>query len=146
MPKPMYSGLLAACLAVCALPAVAGAQSLDKLRYDAALATARDYASYQTMINYCLRGLGQNGPYLYIWVHDNLERAMQSLKSAGGDPAQVEGLARLVMTNVRFFAAAAKDAALEPQCAAREVEKNVAMLTGLSMPLHLRPPFKNFPR
>ena len=63
-----------------------------------------------------------------------------------GDPAQVEGLAKLVMTNVRFFAPDAKDAALEPQCTAREVEKNVAMLMGLSMPLHLRSPFKDFPR
>jgi hypothetical protein len=146
MPKPIYGRLLAACLVVCGLPAMAGAQSLDKLRYDAALATARDYAADQTLINYCLRGLGANGPYLYIWAHDNLERAIQSLKSAGGDPAQVEGLAKLVMTNVRFFAPDVKDAALEPQCTAREVEKNVAMLMGLSMPLHLRPPFKNFPR
>ena len=142
----MYGGLLAACLAVCAVPDAADAQSLDKLRYDAVLAAARDYAADQTLINYCLRGLGQNGPYLYIWEHDNLERAIQSLKSAGGDPAQIEGLARLVMTNVRFFAPDAKDATLEPLCASREVEKNVAMLTGLSMPLHLRPPFKNFPR
>jgi len=106
----------------------------------------RDYAADQTLINYCLRGLGANGPYLYIWEHDNLERAIQALKAAGGDPAQVEGLARLVMSSVRFFAPDARDAALEPQCAAREVEKNVAMMTGLSMPLHLRPPFRNFPR
>ena len=51
-----------------------------------------------------------------------------------------------MMPSVRFFAPDARDAALEPQCTAREVEKNVAMLMGLSMPLHLRPPFKNFPR
>jgi hypothetical protein len=47
------------------------------------------------------------------------------------DPAQVEGLARQAMTNVRFFAPDATDAAREPQCSSREAEKNVAMLTGL---------------
>jgi hypothetical protein len=136
----------AACLAAGAVPATAGAQSLDKLRYEAVLATARDYAADQTLINYCLRRLGDRGPYLYIWTHDNLEQAIRSLKAAGGDPAQVEGLAKLVMNGVRFFPPDALDATLEPQCEAREVEKNVAMLMGLSLPLHLRPPFKDFPR
>ncbi len=50
------------------------------------------------------------------------------------------------MPGVRFFAPDARDANLEPRCTARDVEKNMAMLMGLSMPLHLRPPFKDFPR
>ena len=145
MSKPMPRGLMAACLAVCA-PAVAGAEPLGKPRYEAAIAAARSYAADQTLINYCLRGLGENAPYLYAWAHDNLQRAIERLKSAGADPAQVEGLARVVMQNVRFFAAAARDADLEPQCVAQQVERNAAMMMGVGVPLFLRPPFKDFPR
>jgi hypothetical protein len=123
----------------------AAAEPLDKGRYEAAIAAARSYAADQTLINYCLRGLGERGPNLFIWAHDNLEQAIQRLKAAGADPGQLEGLARVVILNVRFFTPDASDAALEPQCAAREVEKNVALLMGPGLPLHLRAPFRDFP-
>ena len=132
-------------LLLCLLPLSARAEPLDKARYEAVIATARTYAADQTLINYCLRGLGEKGPNLFFWAHDNLQEALMRLKAAGGSPTQLEGLARTVMPNVRFFASDAKDAALEPQCAARKVEDNIALLTGLALPLHMRPPFKDFP-
>src|SRR5262245_54084396 len=137
--------VLAAGLALSALPVAAQAQRLDGSTYDAALATARAYADDHTLINYCLRGLGAKGPNLYIWVHDDLEDALQRLKAAGGEPAQREGLARAVMANVRFFAPEANDAALEAQCTARDVENSLALLKGVAVPLFMRPPFDKFP-
>ena len=133
-------------LLLCLLPLGARAAPLDGARYEAAIAAARTYAADQTLINYCLRGLGEKGPNLHVWAHDNLQEALERLKAAGGSPQQLEGLARTVMPNVRFFAADARDAALEPQCAARQVEENIALLKGLALPLHLRPPFREFPR
>ena len=135
----------AAWLLLCLLPLGAQAAPLDGVRYEAAIAAARTYAADQTLINYCLRRLGEKGPGLYIWAHDNLHDALDRLKAAGGSPEQLEGLARTVLPNVRFFAADAKDAALEPQCAARQVEENIAVLKGLALPLHMRPPFSEFP-
>ena len=41
------------------------------------VAAARSYAADQTLINYCLRGLGEKGPNLYLWAHDNLQQAMR---------------------------------------------------------------------
>jgi hypothetical protein len=132
-------------LLLCLLPLGARAEPLDGARYDAAIAAARTYVADQTLINYCLRRLGENGPNLFIWAHDNLQQALERLKAAGGSPQQLERLARTVMPNVRFFASDAKDAALEPQCAARQVEENIAFLKGLALPLHMRPPFSAFP-
>jgi hypothetical protein len=139
------AGLLATSLAVLGALAAARAEPLDGARYEAALAAARTYSADQTLINYCLRGLGDNRPYLYIWAHGNLEKAIQRLKAAGGDPHQVEALAKVVTVNVRFFAPESKDAAFESQCASREVEKNAAMLMGPGVPLDLRASFKDFP-
>ena len=135
-----------AILGLAALPATAAAEPLDKARYEAAIAAAQNYAADQTLINYCLRGLGEKGPNLYFWAHDNLEQAIQRLKAAGGDPAQVEGLTKVVTVNTRFFAPDARDAGLETQCAANQVEQNAAMMMGVGVPLSLRLPFKDFPR
>ena len=144
MQRSVHIAVLAVCAAVCGNPAAA--EPLEKARYEAALATARGYAADQTLINYCMRRAGDEGPYLYIWAHDNLQQAIQRLKMAGGDPRQVEGLTKVVTANTRFFAADAKDADLEPQCASKQVEQNAALMMGVGVPLILRPPFKDFPR
>jgi len=137
--------LLFAALAVGSTQA-AVAEPLDQARYEAVMKTALAYAADQTLINYCLRGLGNKGPNLYFWAHDNLQQAIQRLKAAGADPLQVEGLARIVMANTRFFAADAKDAALQPQCTTKQVEQNAAMMMGVGVPLIMRPPFNDLPR
>ena len=120
MQRSVHIAVLAVCAAVCGNPAAA--EPLEKARYEAALATARGYAADQTLINYCMRRAGD------------------------GDPRQVEGLTKVVTANTRFFAADAKDADLQPQCASKQVEQNAALMMGVGVPLILRPPFKDFPR
>ena len=67
-----------------------------------------------------------------------------------GNPAAAEPLEKAryeaALATARGYAADAKDADLEPQCASKQVEQNAALMMGVGVPLIQRPPFKDFPR
>lgn len=139
--QTLFVPVLAACLAV---PAVARAEPLTPRLFDAAIATAKDYAADRTLVFYCIRRDAEMLPFTYIIVHFELEDALKKLKGAGSDARQNALLVEAVMANVRFFPKAdVKDPALEAECASKDVEKNYYSFSGnISVPLASRPPFR----
>jgi hypothetical protein len=132
--------LLASGLLACALPAAAMA-ALDRAQFEAALATARDYAEDRSLIFYCLRGSVETTPFLYAGLQTDLEQTLQKMKAAGASSRQSAELVQTVMVTVRFYPRDAKDTGLDRRCISKDVERSRAEVKGVSVPLFLRPPF-----
>jgi hypothetical protein len=122
------------------------AAPLDGPRFDAVPAAGRAYAEDQTLIFYCLRGADETGPFLYVGLHADIEAALKKLKAAGSDERQNALFVQAVLGTVRFASLSPKNGVLEPQCVDKDVEKSVAEIGGVAMPLFLRPPFDKLDR
>jgi hypothetical protein len=131
---------LAVSILACALPAIAMA-ALDRAKFESALVAARDYADDRSLIFYCLRASVETAPFLYAGLQSDLEQALQKMKAAGASSRQSAELVQMVMVNVRFYARDAKDAGLDRRCISKDVERSRAEVSGVSLPLFLRPPF-----
>jgi hypothetical protein len=136
---------LAAGLACCALPSVAAAESLTPERFRAALAAAKSYAADRTLVFYCLRQDTDLAPHLI--VHVEIADALAKFRAAGADSKQNAELIQTVMTNIRFPAPGATDAALDVECKVNNVAQSYYLFRGsFSVPLDGRPPFDRLTR
>ena len=50
-------------------------------------------------------------------------------------------MVQVVLSNVRFYPSGAKDDSLDRRCISKDVERSLAEVRGVSVPLFLRPPF-----
>ena len=145
-PLLMRAALLAPiALAPVMWPSAARAQ-MDPLRFDQILAVARAYATDRSLINDGLRAGAKYRPFLYRVVYLDITRDLERLKALGSDPTQNARLVQAVMANVRFYPPEAKDAALDTECVAKDVEKSVATFGGVSLPIFSRSPVREMGR
>lgn len=148
MPNPIHpprAGLLALVLAFLSLPALAPparAEPIDGPRFEAVLVEARGWAEERTLLFYCFRQEPNARPILFFLLHAYLEDALKKLREAGSDRLQNGRLVETVLTTVHAVPPDTRDAALEAQCASRDVKEEFATLKGVGYPLYLRPAFK----
>lgn len=132
---------LVAAFLLLTLPASHAQAALDRARFEAALLTARNYADDRSLIFYCLRSSTETLPFLYAALQADLEQAGQKMKSAGASALQTAEMIQMVLSTVRFYPRDARDASLDRRCISKDVERSRAEVTGVSLPLFLRPPF-----
>lgn len=133
--------ILATSMLVLTLPAAHAQAALDRVRFDATLTTARDYADDRSLLFYCLRGATEILPFLYAGLQADLEQAVQKMKAAGASSRQTAEMVQEVLGTVRFYPRDAKDDSLDRRCISKDVERSRAEMSGVSVPLVLRPPF-----
>lgn len=134
---------LAMSLALIAAPPPARAEkNLDPALFQDLLKTARLYAADRTLIFYCLRKNDEMMPFLYAGVHLDIAYALQLLRASGADERQRAELIEAVLRNVHSARRDEEDPQRNMDCAAAEVEKNLAVLKGVGAPLFQRPPFE----
>ena len=104
--------LLAAGLVFGAVPA----NAMDQATFDRVLAEAKTYAADYTALFYCLRTDPEQAAFRHAILHYDVADGVQKLKANGSNDKQNARFIELVMTNVRFAAPDAKDAALDPKC------------------------------
>jgi hypothetical protein len=133
---------LAVSLALIAAPPSARAEKLDPALFQDLLKIARAYAADRTLIFYCLRKRDEMMPFLYAGVHLDIAYALQLLRASGADERQRAELIEAVLRNVHSAPRDEEDPQRNRDCAAAEVEKNLAVLKGVGAPLFQRPPFE----
>ena len=137
--------LLAAGLAlagVSALPAPGSAEALSRAQFDAALATAKAYGADRTLVLYCLRKDPEVTLMVWASVYTDLDSALDRLLSTDGfTPRMQAEVIQAVLANVHAPQPGATDAALEPQCADKDVARNATDARGVGRSLPERPPF-----
>lgn len=141
MRKTLLAALVASLAMAAAVPQ-ARAEKLDPALFQDLLKTARAYAADRTLVFYCLRKSDEMMPFLYAGVHLDIAYALQLLRASGADERQRAELIEAVLRNVRSAARDEEDPKKNADCAAAEVEKNLAVLKGVGAPLFQRPPFE----
>ena len=132
---------LAATTLVLAVPIAHAQAALERAQFEQAMTTARDYADDRSLIFYCMRGSSETVPFLYAGLHADVEQAVQKMTKAGASARQNAEVVQVVLSTVRFYPATAKDASLDRRCISKDVERSLAEVRGVSVPLFLRPPF-----
>jgi len=133
--------------ALCVLPVVADAQSLDPLTFRRAVEAAKQYAADRTLVFYCIRQSTEMKPFTYMILHMELEEALRRMKSAGSNAQQNAEIAQAVMANTKFASTDDKNAALDTECTAKDVENQYYRFNdGFSVALASRPPFSTMPQ
>ena len=133
--------ILAGGLQLLTLPAAHAEAALERVQFEAALMTARDYADDRSLIFYCLRGSTETVPFLYAGLQADVEQSVQKMKTAGASSRQTAEMVQVVLSNVRYFPRDAKDDTLDRRCISKDVERSRAEVKGVSIPLFQRSPF-----
>ena len=132
---------LAVSALVLAVPLAHAQAALDRAQFEQSMMAARDYADDRSLIFYCLRASSETLPFLYAGLQADLEQAVQKMKKAGASARQSAEMVQVVLSTVRFYPATAKDDSLDRRCISKDVERSLAEVRGVSVPLFLRPPF-----
>ena len=111
----------------------------DRALMQRALAAARQWAQDQTLVSYCLRDNLPPQQFARNFAMDR-DQALARLRRGGATEAQLHEVATAIAEGYRP-PPAGEDAARTAECAAKEVEKNVFIISGIGLPLFLRPPF-----
>jgi hypothetical protein len=143
----LIAQLLAGGIVCCAPPSIASAEPLTPVRFQQILATAKAYAADRTLIFYCIRNNAEMLPFSYLVIHVETEEALNKLRAAGSDAKQNAELIQAVVANVLYPTTGARDAAMDAECEAKNVEQNYFTFSGpLVTPLDKRPPFDSLSR
>lgn len=141
MNRRFARDLLAASALLLTLPAAHAQAALERAQFEQTLIAARDYADDRSLIFYCLRTSTETVPFLYAGLQADIEQAVQKMKTAGASARQTAEMVQIVLSNVRYYPANAKDDSLDRRCISKDVERSRAEVKGVSVPLFLRPPF-----
>jgi hypothetical protein len=114
---------------------------LDPAIMDRALATAKEWAEDQTLIAYCFRNHSDREIVTGAFGKDR-DDAIARLRHGGATEQQLRRFVLTIAENFRAPEPGAEDKASSAACTAKEVEKSVFTLSGVGVPLFMRPPFR----
>jgi hypothetical protein len=114
---------------------------LDPAIMDRALATAKEWAEDQTLIAYCFRNHSDREILTGAFGKDR-DDAIARLSHGGATEQQLRRFALTIAENFRAPEPGAEDKASSAACTAKDVEKSVFTLSGVGVPLFMRPPFR----
>jgi hypothetical protein len=102
---------------------------------------AQAYAQDMTLISHCARNDDVLAAYAPITLADDLDHVAEMARMGSVDARRAGAFIREVLASVRLAARDASDAALDRQCAERNVVDQVAKAGPIARPLAMRPPF-----
>jgi hypothetical protein len=114
---------------------------LDPAILDRALATAKEWAQDQTLIAYCFRNHSDREILTGAFGKDR-DEAIARLRHGGAAEQQLRRFTLTIAENFRAPEPGAEDKASSEACTTKDVEKSVFTLSGVGVPLFMRPPFR----